>query len=327
MIKYITILFLSFILVGCEQSAKTIYQKNSNGVVLIVNKITETTGGIGTGFILADNQIITNNHVIAGGGEITVFSKNSQREYKAKVVYADHVSDIAVIRLIDWETFKEKENPVNLVLSKRTDIQKGEKIFLIGHPSGLLWTMSAGIISNTDIKKNKNPGYLNQLDAKLYKGNSGGPVFDTDGEVICVNESMLVIEGGSYGFCVPNSLVEKVLYDFNTIKEVRWRILNVSIGLTTDGSYVIIKEIEQFGAAAKAGLLPGDKILQIYTPNSVVEKNRYLTDPDELIVEMTKLKNDQTTISLLIEREGKQKIVEVKTNYKLSKEYPQEERK
>lgn len=289
------------------------------GTVYITNQIDATSGGAGSGFILEDNMIITNNHVIEGNGKLHVYSPNSRKKYEAKVVYTDVIADIAILRLLDWELFEKEQKPVNLTLGNSDDTVEGEKIVVIGNPWGLTWTVSEGIISAKDRRSGPNPKYLDQVDAKVYQGNSGGPIFNDHGQVVCVSELMISGEGGSYGFCVPSNLVKKIIHDFNALGEVRWRVINVGVGLTDDGSAVILESVEPGGAAGKAGLKEGDKILKIFTEDNKAGKK--ISTPDDMITELATLHGDDETIRLAIDRKGEKMTIDVKTNYKLSKEY------
>jgi serine protease Do len=301
-------------------TAKEVFNENVSGVVLIQNKIDASTGGTGTGFILEDNQIVTNHHVVDGTGKLFVISKNSGKEYAAQVVYADPVSDIAIIRLQDWEMFEANEKPVNLSLGNSNAMTPGDKVIVIGHPWGLSWTVSEGIISGKHRRAGANPKFMDQIDANLFQGNSGGPIFNDNGKIVCVSNMMLAMEGGSYGFCVPSNLVKKVIYDFNVIGEIRWRVLNVSAGLTDDGQSVIIQELESDGAAAKAGIEKGDIVLGIVADsNSAAIKS--LSSPNDLITELAMTNGDDEEITLLIDRKGKKKMITVKTNFRKSSEY------
>ena len=175
-------------------------------------------------------------------------------------------------------------------------------------------------MSAKDRRTGANPKYVDQVDAKIYEGNSGGPVFNEHGEVICVSELMLKGDGGSYGFCIPSNLVKKVVNDFQLFKEVRWRAINVSIGLTDDGSSVILKTIEPDGAAGKAGLKEGDKITFIRTTNTGPDGKKVVR-PDDLITEMATLNGDDEDVRLTVDRNGQILTFDVKSNYRLSKEY------
>lgn len=319
--KYIVAAFISIFLIGCKEMSTTdIVKQKTDGVVLISNDISATQGGIGTGFIIG-NQIITNLHVVDGNGVITVYSDDSQRKYEATIAFQDPVADIAVLTLKDWELFNQNETPVKLEFGNSEEADVGDKVVVIGHPWNLFWSVSEGIISAKNRRVDQNPKFLDQLDAKLYAGNSGGPVFDEEGNVVCISNMMLAKEGGSYGFCIPSNLVKKVLYDFEKLGEVRWRVLNVSTGLSDDGSALVLNTIESNGAAAVAGLKEGDKILEIFTPNNHPNGVK-ITNADDLITELALLRGDDELVKILVDRNGEKLVIDVKTNHKLSKDYP-----
>ena len=321
--KYAIIGLMALALMGCDLLPKSTVQlvnEVKNGTVLIENTIDVSNGGIGTGFIIGENLIITNNHVIEGKGKIAVVSHHDQVRYEATVIHADPIVDIAILQLKKWDEFKAHEKVTILPLGDSGQTLPGNKVVIIGHPWGLTWTVSEGIVSAKNRRAGPNPKYVDQVDAKIYEGNSGGPVFNEYGEVICVSELMQAGNGGSYGFCIPSNLVKKVVNDFQLFKEVRWRAINVSIGLTDDGSSVIINSIDANGAADKAGIKAGDKILEIYTTaNHPVGVK--VTNPNDLITEFAAIYGNEDKVKLLIERNGEKKMVDVITNYKLSKDY------
>ena len=327
--KYVnTVLFVAMLVILSVQlrtdfieiDTTELAQKVIPGTVLINNQIDESNNGTGTGFIISDNQIVTNHHVVDGKGKLFVYSSNSQRKYPAELVYADPISDVAIIRIIDWEVFKANEQPVNLTFGNSDEMEPGDKVVVIGHPWGLTWTVSEGILSAKNRRVGQNPKHMNQIDAKLFQGNSGGPIFNEKGQVICVSNMMLAMEGGSYGFCLPSNLVKKIVYDFNTFKEVRWRVLNVAVDLTEDGSYVIVRTLDPDGAAAKAGIQEGDKLLEIIIPTNHSQGVK-ITNANDLITELATLNGSAEIVKLVVERNGEKMMIDVKTNYKLSSEY------
>lgn len=321
--KYISIAAIALLLVGCGQQMTTreVVKKVENGTVLIINQIDVTSGGTGTGFILGDNLIVTNNHVIEGNNnKLSVVGSDSSKIYDAELVYTDKIADIAVIKLKDWTTFAHDQKPVTLQLGDSNETHEGDKVIVIGHPWGLTWTVSEGIVSAKHRRKGPNPKYMDQVDANIFQGNSGGPVFNDRGEVICVSEMMLQGEGGSYGFCIPSNLVNKVVGDLEKFNEVRWRALNVTIGLTDDGAHVILKTIEPNGAAGSAGLKEGDRVTSVRTSHTGPE-GKSVVRPDDLITELATLHGDDDTVRLTVNRNGEVLTFDVKTNYRLSKEY------
>lgn len=296
-------------------TTESVVAKSVDGTVLI-NNIVPDGVGTGTGFIIDDNVIITNQHVINVKGEVSVYSKISNRKYEAQVVYKDPVSDIAILRLKDWDLFVKESNPVKLSFGDSDATKVGDKIIVIGHPSGLLWSVSEGIIAAKNRRMGPNPKFLDQIDANLFQGNSGGPIFNEYGQVVCVSNMMLQITGGSYGFCIPSNLVKKVLHDINTLGEVRWRALNASFSLTSERNSVTIDKVEPEGAAAKAGILPGDVIKMI--------GNKEILMPDDLLTELAVLNGNHVTVPVTIIRAGKEIELNVNTGFRTSKEFKTE---
>jgi len=326
--KYISVAVFALFLGGCgEMTTRDVVNKVEDGTVLITNQIDTTNGGIGTGFMIADNLFVTNDHVIKGkNNKLFITTKGSAKKYEAELINTDVISDIAIIKVKDWEKFKADQKPVTVTLGDSDKMDEGDKVIVIGHPWGLDWTVSEGIVSAKNRRQGPNPKYLDQVDAKIYQGNSGGPVFNEKGEVVCVSEIMLTGEGGSYGFCVPSNLVKKIVYDMETFKEVRWRAINVSIGLTEDGSSAIINSVEPNGAADKAGIKENDKVIKVYTANDPIE-GTLVEKPDDIITAIARLKGDDQIVEILIDRNGQLFTVPVKTNYKLSSEYEPDKNK
>jgi serine protease Do len=318
--KYILTAVFAMLLAGCQMTTTQIVDKNRDGVVLIANELEDDNSGIGTGFLIQENMIVTNHHVIDGNGKITVFADDSERKYDAKVLYSDEIADLAIVVLDDWKKFKEIETPEILSFGDSNTTNPGDKVIVIGHPWGLAWTISEGIMSAKNIRIGQNPKFMDQIDAKVYQGNSGGPTFNDKGEVICVNDMMLAKEGGSYGFCLPSNFVKKVLYDLDKFGEVRWRMLNINVGSNEDGSAVVIKNIDPDGAAAKAGLKEDDKLLEILTPTNNFAGVK-ISSANDLITELALINGDNELVSIIIERDGNKQIVDVVTNYKTSKEF------
>lgn len=305
---------------GSIKSTEHLVREVKKGTVLIENKLDTANGGIGTGFIIGENLIVTNDHVIQGNGAITVVSAHDQTRYEAEVISTDAIVDIAILKLKKWDEFKKHEGAVILPIGDSREALEGSKVVVIGHPWGLTWTVSEGIMSSKNRRVGSNPKYVDQVDAKIFQGNSGGPVFNENGEVICVSELMYEGKGGSYGFCIPSILLKKVLGDFQMFGEVRWRAMNVSIGLTDDGNSVIVNSLDANGAADKAGIKVDDKILAIYTPNNH-PAGLVVKDVNSLVSEMATISGADEKIKVLIERNGEKQMIDVITNYKLSKEY------
>lgn len=312
-VSLISIATAGYMYVKTPIKTETLVREVKSGTVLILNQLDVSSGGTGTGFLIDDNTIVTNHHVIDGNGKLMVVFPGNPTKYDAQLVYSDVISDIAVVKIKDWEKFKIENNPTNLTLADSNEAVVGSKVVVIGHPWGLTWTVSEGIVSYKGRRPGPNPKYIDQVDAKLFQGNSGGPIFNENGEVVCVSELMLSGEGGSYGFCLPSNLVKKVLYDLKAFNEVRWRVINASVSNEDHVVGVMLGELEPNGAGAKAGLKEKDRIIGI--------NGKPVLFTDELITELATLNGDVETVTLLVVRDGQEVSVDVKTNYKLSKEY------
>ena len=164
---------------------------------------------LGSGFIIDEKGIVvTNNHVIQNAEDIIV-RVNGDKDYKAKVIGADPLSDIAVLQL---ET-KDKFTPVRFGDSDKARI--GDWVIAIGNPFGLGGTVTSGIISarNRSIGLSRYEDYI-QTDASINSGNSGGPLFDMNGDVIGINTAILGRNGSiGIGFSIPAGIENPIPID------------------------------------------------------------------------------------------------------------------
>ena len=171
------------------------------------NRTPRRVNSLGSGFIVdASGIVITNNHVIADADEITVIFTDGTR-LKAEVVGRDTKTDLAVLRV-------KPTKPLKAVKFGDSDkVRLGEWVIAIGNPFSLGGSVTAGIVSarNRDINSGPYDNYI-QTDAAINRGNSGGPLFNLDGDVIGVNTAIISPSGGSIGigFAVPSKIVQAV---------------------------------------------------------------------------------------------------------------------
>ncbi|MBD1157215.1 Do family serine endopeptidase [Pelagibacterales bacterium SAG-MED20] len=223
---------------------------------------------LGSGFIIdAKGIVITNNHVIADAEDIVV-TVNGEKDYKAKVIGADPLSDIAVLQI----DAKEKFIPVNFGDSDKARI--GDWVIAIGNPLGLGGTVTSGIISarNRTIGLSRYEDYI-QTDASINSGNSGGPLFDMKGDVIGINTAILGRSGNiGIGFSIPSNSAKKVVEQLVKFGETKRGWLGVRIQVVTKEIADVEKLDEPRGAlvasvaekspSEKAGIKAGDIILE-----------------------------------------------------------------
>jgi serine protease Do len=226
------------------------------------------SAALGSGFIIDEKGIVvTNNHVIQDAKDI-IIRVNGDKEYKAKVVGADPLSDIAVLQL---ET-KEKFIPVKFGDSDKSRI--GDWVIAIGNPFGLGGTVTSGIISarNRSIGLSRYEDYI-QTDASINSGNSGGPLFDMNGDVIGINTAILGRNGSiGIGFSIPSNSAKIVIDQLIEFGETKRGWLGVRIqDVTKEIADVekldkprgaLVASVAQGSPSEKAGVKAGDIILE-----------------------------------------------------------------
>ena len=224
---------------------------------------------LGSGFIIDPaGFVVTNNHVIADADEITVIL-NDGTNLKAEIVGRDTKTDLALLKV-------KPDKPLKAVKFGDSDkLRLGEWVIAIGNPFSLGGTVTAGIVSarNRDINSGPYDNYI-QTDAAINRGNSGGPLFNLNGEVIGVNTAIISPSGGSIGigFAVPSKTVMPVIEQLRKFKEVRRGWLGVRIQQVTDeiadslgirpAHGALIAGIDDKGPAKPAGIEPGDVIVK-----------------------------------------------------------------
>jgi Do/DeqQ family serine protease len=228
-------------------------------------------GSLGSGVIVrSDGVIVTNNHVIEGGQEITV-SLSDRREFPAKIVLADAKADLAVLKI------DAKDLPT-LAISSGEDLQVGDLVLAIGDPFGVGQTVTNGIISalnRTDVGSGSVSSYI-QTDAAINPGNSGGALVDMNGALIGVNSMILSRSGGSQGvgFAIPGPAVRQVVEAALGGRKAVARPWLGASGQPVTGEIarslgldrpqgVLLASVYPGSAAARAGLRQGDAVLSV----------------------------------------------------------------
>jgi len=189
-----------------------------------------SASALGAGFVISeDGYVVTNNHVIAGADEIEVEFINGDI-FPAKIVGTDANIDIAVLKI-------DADNPFNYVAFGNSDVARvGDWVMAMGNPLGQGFSVSAGIISARNRELSGPYDDYIQTDAAINRGNSGGPLFNMDGEVIGVNTAIISPSGGSIGlgFSMASNTVDPVVKQLKEYGEVRRGWLGVNIGSVND---------------------------------------------------------------------------------------------
>jgi serine protease Do len=224
---------------------------------------------LGSGFIIDPSGIVvTNNHVISDADEINVIL-NDGTKLKAEIIGRDQKTDLALLRV-------KPEKPLKSVQFGDSDkLRLGEWVIAIGNPFSLGGTVTAGIVSarNRDINSGPYDNYI-QTDAAINRGNSGGPLFNLNGEVVGINTAIISPSGGSIGigFAVPSKTAMPVIDQLRQYGETRRGWLGVRIQQVTDdiaetlnikpARGALVAGVDDKGPAKPAGIEPGDVIVK-----------------------------------------------------------------
>lgn len=267
--------------------------------------------GIGSGFIIsADGYVVTNNHVVKDADEIVITMTDGE-EYDAKMVGSDSKTDLALLKL---------EKAKNMPYVSWGDADKsrvGDWVLAIGNPFGLGGSASTGIISarGRDIRSGPYDDYI-QVDAAINRGNSGGPLFNLQGEVIGINTAIYSPTGGSVGigFSIPSSLARNVITQLRDSGEVERAWIGVEIqplsddlaeGFERDNDHgALVANVTQGNPADKAGIKAGDIILSFDG-----EEIKEMRDLPRVVAQSTVGKN----YKVVVWRNGAEKNLTIET--------------
>jgi serine protease Do len=225
----------------------------------------------GSGFVIDGKEglIVTNNHVIDGADEIVISFNDGSKLTVEKILGKDSKTDLALLKVTP------KRPLAQVALGSSNSLKVGDWVMAIGNPFGLGGSVSVGIISakQRDINTGPYDDFL-QTDAAINRGNSGGPLFNMDGEVIGVNTAIISPSGGSIGigFAVPSDSAVVVLDQLRQFGETRRGWLGVNVQSVTEdiadtygireGTGARVASVAQDGPAAKAGILQDDVIVR-----------------------------------------------------------------
>ena len=273
--------------------------------------------GQGSGFVIsADGYILTNHHVVDGAEEVTVRFEDD-RSLSATVVVSDKARDVALLKIEDGDSLPYVE------LGSSEALRAGDWVLAIGNPLGLTHTVTAGIVSAKGRFLNEGgrsfgrsyeaQTYVDfiQTDASINQGNSGGPLFNLEGEVVGINTAVSRA-GQGIGFAVPIDMVKSIIEDLKGTGTVTRGWLGISLQ-ALDGELAralgvgvsqgaVVREVGANTPAAKGGLKPGDVITKI-------DKDSVETHDD--VIRRIGLHRAGDKVSLTVERDGKNRTLHI----------------
>ena len=277
---------------------------------------TEVASGYGSGFVYsADGLIATNNHVVEGAGRIYVTLNGDEQQYEAEVVATDSYSDLAILKI-------DKTGLTPVKFGSSSSLRLGDTFFVIGSPYNGLFanSVSSGIVSglNREMVLNSATQTFIQTDAAVNPGNSGGPMFNANGELVGIitRKSMLSTVTGEttsiegIGFAIPSDVASPVLEQLAQGQQVpRSGIGIMGSSLTEQGKQaynvengIYVASVSKGGPAEKAGLEVGDIITKL--------DGQAIGSMDEMI-QLMESKNIGDTITLTYVRDGQENTATV----------------
>jgi len=315
-----------------EKSTINLFERARDSVVFITTReqvrdfwsrnVFSVPRGTGSGFIWdEDGHVVTNYHVIEGASEATVKLANGS-DYRASLVGASPVHDIAVLKIGTGYT-----HPPAVPLGSSHDLKVGQRVYAIGNPFGLDWTLTSGIISalNRSLPDDRGSSldHLIQTDAAINPGNSGGPLLDSAGRLIGINTSIYSPSGANagIGFAVPADTVNRVVpqlirkgkyirpalgieidEEWNKRLSAMLNVKGVFILRAAPGSAAAAAGLKGVSVNRNGGVLPGDIITAV--------EGKPIDSVGKLIARLDDFKvGDSVRISVL--REGKSRDVAV----------------
>ena len=277
---------------------------------------TEVVSGYGSGFVYsADGLIATNNHVVEGAGRIYVTLNGDEQQYEAEVVATDSYSDLAILKI-------DKTGLAPVKFGSSSSLRLGDTVFVIGSPYNGLFanSVSSGIVSglHREMVLNSATQTFIQTDAAVNPGNSGGPMFNANGELVGIitRKSMLSTVTGEttsiegIGFAIPSDVASPVLEQLAQGQQVpRSGIGIMGSSLTEQGKQasnvengIYVASVSKGGPAEKAGLEVGDIITKL--------DGQAIGSMDEMI-QLMESKNIGDTITLTYVRDGQENTATV----------------
>jgi S1-C subfamily serine protease len=315
-----------------EKSTIELFERSRASVVFISTRqqvrdfwtrnVFSVPRGTGSGFVWDDaGHVVTNYHVIQGASEATVRLADG-RDYKASLVGVSQAHDIAVLRIgVGFQ------RPPPVPVGTSADLKVGQKVFAIGNPFGLDWTLTTGIVSALDRSLQREDGtvidHLVQTDAAINPGNSGGPLLDSAGRLVGITTAIFSTSGSSagVGFAVPvdtvNRVVPQLIRDGRYIRPALGAEFDEGVNrqlvqmLGIAGAHVLA--VQPDSVAAQAGLVsarltgdgrivPGDVIVAV--------DDRPVAGAGELLGRLDDYKVGDT-VRLTVRRDGREREVPV----------------
>ena len=281
-------------------------EEKINAVILIssVNQTDSSSSSLGAGFFVVPNLIVTNAHVVADGNNIFVQAHDSSAQFTATVIAKNQTTDIALVKINDWQGYIKTNNYRVLELVSSRDLSLGDEVWSIGHPWGLYWTVSHGIVSSTQRRIDSSMMFYIQTDAAIHQGNSGGPLLNSNGDVVgIISKVFSLTRSDGYGLAIPSDIVIDNVEQLKQDGEVEWSTIGINLVQTDDGRSVEVADVLDWPSTKNADIEPGDILTEITTSETGILGVK-INNIEDLLNELV-ITNPGEKVILTLMRDGK----------------------
>lgn len=298
-----------------DRDLSDIAREKADAVVLILrdvdNNNSTVSSGLGAGFFIGPNLIVTNAHVIDGATTLLVKGSTSEILFEATVIKKNYTTDIALLKVDNWEEYVDANGIEILNFVTNNNVVLGDTVWSIGHPWGLYWSVSEGIVSYPARRINTSMAYYIQTDAFIHQGNSGGPLLNNNGEVVgIVSKIYSPTLSDGFGLAIPSDIAVNAINYMKDNKTVEWSTIGVDFEQSKNNKNVIVSEILDWPSTQGVDIKMGDKLIEITTTKTGIQgalirsiedfaNELVVTSPGDQII-LTLLRGDETIYVTLI---------------------------
>lgn len=298
-----------------DRDLSDIAREKADAVVLILrdvdNNNSTVSSGLGAGFFIGPNLIVTNAHVIDGATTLLVKGSTSEILFEATVIKKNYTTDIALLKVDNWEEYVDANGIEILNFVTNNNLVLGDTVWSIGHPWGLYWSVSEGIVSYPARRINTSMAYYIQTDAFIHQGNSGGPLLNNNGEVVgIVSKIYSPTLSDGFGLAIPSDIAVNAINYMKDNKTVEWSTIGVDFEQSKNNKNVIVSEILDWPSTQGVDIKMGDKLIEITTTKTGIQgalirsiedfaNELVVTSPGDQII-LTLLRGDETIYVTLI---------------------------
>lgn len=287
-----------------KQDFRDIANDKTDAVVLILRDATDVDGmfssGLGAGFFIGPNIIVTNTHVVDGAETLSIKGAKSKAMFSATVINKNYTTDIALLRIDDWDEYMKANGMEILKFAASRELVVGDTVWSVGHPWGLYWSVSEGIVSFPYRRIDSTMMYYIQTDAFIHPGNSGGPLLNASGDVVGIVSKIYSPEDNDgFGLAIPSDIANNIVSYMKISKPVELSTIGVDLTQSADNQNVVVTEVLDWPSTRGVDIKPGDKLVEVTTDKTGLQ-GAEIRSIDDLINELVIIvPGDQIILTLM----------------------------